>query len=252
MSGLSFDEAGSSGRPLILVHGWCCNRRHMAPLVERFADAHRVFAVDLPGHGQTPLGEVPPLLEAFAAALADFLAQRSLSEALLIGHSMGGVVSVLAAGQHPERVAGVVNLDGALPLTPQARAAYRALFEAVRGRDFAPWSASLSRRRSSCRPKRGRSRSRSPPTCSPLRRISPPTLLGHFPTLDAEHALRAYRAPLLYIGSSHPRFDEAELIRLRPDAWIARVAGSGHFVQIFALPQVVAMIGKFLESGLPR
>jgi hypothetical protein len=74
-------------------------------------------------------------------------------------------------------------------------------------------------------------------------------LLGQFPLLDGEKILHATgRIPLLYVGSSHPRFDEAAAARFRPDAWIARAAISGHFLQIFALPRVVAMITQFLEE----
>jgi len=76
--------------------------------------------------------------------------------------------------------------------------------------------------------------------------------MSQFPALDAEKALNACHAPILFIGSSHPRFDESTLVRVRPDAWIARVAVAGHFVQIFALPQVSAMIEKFLESEINR
>jgi hypothetical protein len=74
--------------------------------------------------------------------------------------------------------------------------------------------------------------------------------MRQFPTFDAEPALSACHAPLLFIGGSHPRFDESTLVKARPDAWIDRVAVSGHFVQIFALPQVVAMIEKFLASEI--
>ncbi|MGA7903806.1 MAG: hypothetical protein WCA06_14335 [Terrimicrobiaceae bacterium] len=74
-------------------------------------------------------------------------------------------------------------------------------------------------------------------------------LMSQFPTLDAAKALTACRVPMLCIGGSYPRFDQSALARLQPHAWIARVALSGHFVQIFALPQVIAMIEKFLESG---
>ena len=72
-------------------------------------------------------------------------------------------------------------------------------------------------------------------------------MVKQFPTLDSKTALNACRAPMLCIGSSHPRFDEVTLRRLQPHAWISRVAVSGHFVQVFALPQVIAMIDKFLE-----
>ena len=75
-------------------------------------------------------------------------------------------------------------------------------------------------------------------------------LLSQFPILDAAKALTGCRVPMLCIGGSYPRFDQSALAQLQPHAWIARVALSGHFVQIFALPQVIAMIEKFLESGI--
>lgn len=75
-------------------------------------------------------------------------------------------------------------------------------------------------------------------------------LMRQFPAFEAEPVLRACHAPFLFIGGSHPRFDETVLMKARPDAWIARVAVSGHFVQIFALPQVIAMIEKFLASEI--
>jgi hypothetical protein len=69
-------------------------------------------------------------------------------------------------------------------------------------------------------------------------------LLKEFPALEAEPVLSAFRTPLLFIGGSSPRFDEAALKKVRPEAWVARVAVSGHFMQIFALPQIVTMIEK--------
>jgi pimeloyl-ACP methyl ester carboxylesterase len=52
---LSFDESGQrGGRPLVFVHGWCGNRSQMAGLFRHFSKSQHVFAVDLPGHGETP------------------------------------------------------------------------------------------------------------------------------------------------------------------------------------------------------
>ena len=77
-------------------------------------------------------------------------------------------------------------------------------------------------------------------------------LLKEFPALQAEPVLNASRTPSLFIGGSSPRFDEAALKKVRPDAWVARVAVSGHFMQIFALSQVVAMIEKFIAVEIER
>jgi pimeloyl-ACP methyl ester carboxylesterase len=247
---LSFDEAGQrGGKPLILVHGWCCNRRHMAGLFQHFSKSQHVFAVDLPGHGETPIQGTPARFDAFAASLAGFLTEQSLFKAILIGHSMGGVLSVLAAGQQPERVAGVVNLDGALPLTTTARADYEELFARFKSEGFRTVAARFLKDAFFLPQERG-------PLCEQIiadMLALPETLavalMSQFPVLNAEKALAACDVPMLCIGGSYPRFDQATLARLQPHAWIARVAISGHFVQIFALPQVIAMIEKFLEGA---
>src|SRR5205809_6121444 len=118
--GLSFVEAGSGGRSLVFIHGWCCNRSHMRGLFRHFAVSYRVLSPDLPGHGDTPLGDVPLTFAGFLRALAQFCTEHDLRDAVLVGHSMGGVLAVHTAGMCPDRIAGVVNLDGALPLRPEA------------------------------------------------------------------------------------------------------------------------------------
>jgi pimeloyl-ACP methyl ester carboxylesterase len=248
---LSFDEGGQGGgKPLVLMHGWCCNRRHMAGLFQHFSKSRHVLAVDLPGHGQTPIEGTPPLLDAFAASLSGFLTEQSLVEAILVGHSMGGILSVLAAGQQSERIAGVVNLDGALPLTAPARAGYEELFARINAEGFRGVAARFVKDVFFMPHERG-------PLCEEIVEdmLSLPenlavALMSQFPSLDAGKALTACSVPMLYIGGSYPRFDQATLARLQPHAWMARAAICGHFVQIFALPQVIAMIEKFLDLGI--
>jgi pimeloyl-ACP methyl ester carboxylesterase len=250
---LAFEEAGSStNRPLIFVHGWCCHRGHMKELMSHLSGKHRVIAVDLPGHGATPLGSASPTFDCFAASVCSFIAERELHRPVLIGHSMGGVISLVAAAQNPELMAGVVNLDGAVPITASGRDGYRDLFSRINREGFQPVAAEFISKVFFLPFERG-----AISDAIVTEMISHPeelalALLKQFPALDAEPVLSALRTPLLFIGGSSPRFDEVALKKVRPEAWVARVAVSGHFMQIFALPQIVAMIEKFIAREVDR
>jgi pimeloyl-ACP methyl ester carboxylesterase len=250
---LAFHEAGHRGKkPLIFVHGWCCNRLHMEGLLKHFSTSHNVFAVDLPGHGRTPLEGTPPVFDAFAATVSGFLVEHGLSGAVLVGHSMGGILSVMAAGETPELVAAVVNLDGALPLTPSAHSGYRDVFARINAQGFRAVVPRFLSEVYFLPHERGPLSEKIIADMLSVPESLALALMSQFPTLVAEPVLRACHAPVLFIGGSHPRFDESTLLKLRPDAWIARVAVSGHFLQVFALPQITAMIEKFLEFGIDR
>jgi pimeloyl-ACP methyl ester carboxylesterase len=99
----------------VLIHGawhgaWCWEKV-AAILRER---GHEVITPDLPGHGNdaTPRGEVS--LDAYAQATAGVL-ETTREPALLIGHSMGGMVISAAAELAPERVRGLVFLCAIVP-----------------------------------------------------------------------------------------------------------------------------------------
>ena len=105
---------------IVLVHGayggaWCWTRV-VGPLE---AAGHTVETLDLPGAGddRTPVEEVT--LDACAARVGDVLAARD-EPALLVGHSMGGVVITQAASNHPERVASLVYVCAFMPSDGQS------------------------------------------------------------------------------------------------------------------------------------
>jgi pimeloyl-ACP methyl ester carboxylesterase len=73
---------------------------------------HRVVMVDLPGHGDSPLPD-PFSLEACAAALDQVLAKQSPDSTVLVAHGFGGLVALQEVKAHPERVKGLIVIDGA-------------------------------------------------------------------------------------------------------------------------------------------
>ena len=109
----------SSGQPIILVHGawsrgstWDSVKANLRKL------GYDVFAPDLPGHGddKTPPEDVG--LDDYAKPIADLL--NRVGPALLVGHSMGGMVISAAAELAPEKASKLVYVTAFLPKDGQS------------------------------------------------------------------------------------------------------------------------------------
>jgi pimeloyl-ACP methyl ester carboxylesterase len=93
---------------LVLIHGAGEDARIWERQIARFAAAHRVLAVDLPGR-RTRRDEPP--FEAHADNAADVAAQMTragIERGIVVGHSMGGAVALMMALEHAERGATLV------------------------------------------------------------------------------------------------------------------------------------------------
>ena len=99
---------GPRGAPLIvLLHGARLTRAMWTPQVAALADAYRVAAIDLPGHGA--LAGRRFTLDGAADHVADVIRDESPDgRALVVGLSLGGYVAMHLAARHPERVRGLV------------------------------------------------------------------------------------------------------------------------------------------------
>jgi pimeloyl-ACP methyl ester carboxylesterase len=103
--------AGAGAPPLVFVHGLCCSHTDWRLQVEHFCARHMTIAVDLPGHGATPAADAATI-EACGAEVAALLDAHAVPPAVLVGHSLGCRVVLEAASRVPERVAGIVLVDG--------------------------------------------------------------------------------------------------------------------------------------------
>jgi pimeloyl-ACP methyl ester carboxylesterase len=104
-----------NGPAVVLVHGLGGSHLNwdlFAPLLNEHT---RVWALDLPGFGRSEPGARTASVSANAAALHRFLAEVVGEPAVLVGNSMGGMLSILATGEHPEAITGLVLLDPAVP-----------------------------------------------------------------------------------------------------------------------------------------
>ncbi|MDH6707787.1 pimeloyl-ACP methyl ester carboxylesterase [Kitasatospora sp. MAA19] len=103
---LHVEVHGQPGAPtVVLAHGWTCSTAFWAPVIRQLADRYRVVAYDQRGHGHS---EIPPSRARYSTrALAEDLSAvlaRTVpvgEQAVLAGHSMGGM-TIMAAGGRPE------------------------------------------------------------------------------------------------------------------------------------------------------
>ena len=102
-------DAGGSGRPLLLVHGYPLNRTTWRPQVDNLTDAARVIAPDLRGHGESNAPDEPYTVDRLADDLVELLDELGLAEPVVVaGLSMGGYVALAFYRRHQERVAGLI------------------------------------------------------------------------------------------------------------------------------------------------
>ncbi|WP_394063043.1 alpha/beta fold hydrolase [Alcaligenes sp. WGS1538] len=109
-----YDLAGS-GPALVMVHGASQDSLSWQYVIDLFAPHYTVHALDLPGHGKSgmPAGGPHSATLQNARYLLQFLEAAGIQDPVLMGHSMGGGVVAQAAVLAPERVRGLVLVDGA-------------------------------------------------------------------------------------------------------------------------------------------
>lgn len=109
-----YDLAGS-GPALVMVHGASQDSLSWQYVLDHFAPFYTVYALDLPGHGKSgmPLGGPHTATQQNAQYLLQFLDAAGIQNPVLMGHSMGGGVVAQAAAMAPERIRGLVLVDGA-------------------------------------------------------------------------------------------------------------------------------------------
>lgn len=99
------------GLPVVLVHGYAASADQWRRLIPYLAETYPVYAPDLLGFGDAPAPPPPYTPARWAEQLEHLLAALPLPRAVLVGHSLGGLIVLAAAQRFPERVAGVVLID---------------------------------------------------------------------------------------------------------------------------------------------
>ncbi len=105
MSSLYFREEGS-GPPIVLLHGFCETHEIWSDFIAPLAKKFRVIIPDLPGFGSSPALSDSFTIDDVGHAVAHWLTDMGINRSLVIGHSLGGYVTLSLAAHHPQLLQG--------------------------------------------------------------------------------------------------------------------------------------------------
>jgi pimeloyl-ACP methyl ester carboxylesterase len=118
---LQVQRYGDHGRPVILIPGLECGPWAWQRTIAGLEKDHVVYAVTLAGFDGVPApapdAKAGTLLDRADASLLRLIEQKHIDKPVLVGHSIGGTLSLRFAGEHAKLIAGVVAVDG-LPIYP--------------------------------------------------------------------------------------------------------------------------------------
>ena len=248
---LYVEHTAGRAPPVLLIHGWCCDHRHMAPQADHFArQGHAVVSLDLRGHGRSDKPQQAYPISAFADDVAWCCRELQLQRPVLIGHSMGGIVAYEVAARAPQLPSAIVMLDAAVVMPAAVHEAVPHFLGLLSGpdhaahlRDFVAKALFLP----------GDDIARKANILDDMAAAPQHVMVAAYEGLAAYDAQAAGRvtAPALYIAADEPspRCDMARLRELLPQLQLGRTVGSGHFCQLEVPEQVHPMIDRFLATS---
>lgn len=107
---LQYNEYGTNGPPLLVLHGLFGSARNWAGHARSLADTHHVYALDLRNHGSSGRAMTMTYQE-MAGDVAGFIADENITNPIVMGHSMGGKVAMQLALTAPDLVKSLIVVD---------------------------------------------------------------------------------------------------------------------------------------------
>ena len=248
-------------QPLLLLHGGSAHAHWWDFFVTPFTAAYRVLALDLRGHGDSQWAE-PPAYEiaAYAADVRGFIDTLELTNVVLAGHSLGGLVAVACAPDVQQRLAALVIMDVAARISQRAaryiatlrllpQPVYHSPDEAVRRFRLLPPANGVRREVLAHLVRCGiRRRDDGMWTLKFDRRT-----LEHIEPCDLTPILRTLRLPMLIArGRESAAFSArafAQLATALPHARTVEISGAHHHIMLDAPEALAEALGSFLANG---
>lgn len=258
---LVLDDEGA-GPPIVCLHAIGHDARDFDRVRARFADRHRVIAIDWPGQGRSPRDHVPTSAGRYADLLVAVLDALDVDPCVLVGNSIGGAAAIVVAARRPDRVRALVleNPGGLAPVDDRLAQAVLA--------GMARFFAAGTRGRAWFRPAFGlyyrsvlqRAAAREPRARVVARAYALAPILEEAwrsfarPAADLRALARRIVCPVLFVWAARDQLVSLSrslpAIRTFPNARVVRCA-AGHAAHLETPERFEAALAEFLTSLPP-
>ena len=252
------------GTPVVLVHGLGQNgARDWGKLIPALAAKYDVYALDLPGFGESDKGNQLYSPANFVRVIEAVIGARVGRPFVLIGHSMGGAVSLAYTAAYPQRVSRLILVDMAGVLHRSVYAEFLGRLAAQYATGVyppadAPWFNALARQvltKVEAIPLAGELVLGVPAMRQRMLRGDPNAIAAYaLVEHDFGRALREVRAPTLLIWGSDDRVAPLRTgqmaAALIPEARLAVIEGTGHMPMLQAMSKFNALVLDELQGRL--
>lgn len=248
---IRYFERGEGGTPLVLVHGFGGDLNNWLFNHEALAAGRRVIALDLPGHGESGKALQRGDLDELSSVVLSLLDYLDINVAHLVGHSMGGAVSLNTARLKPQRVRSL-TLIGSAGLGQEINGSYlQGFVDAANRNALKPQLVQLfsnaelvNRQMLDDMLKYKRLEG----VDAALRQLSATLFAEGRQQMDLREVVQAGHVPTLVIWGN----DDAIIPATHSQGLAARVEvlpGQGHMVQMEAADQVNRLILEFIQQN---
>jgi len=236
--------------PIVMLHGFCGDPEIFYHQKKFFSEKTiPTYTPNWFSRFKNNLNSKAPLIPQVVHTLHDDLDESHINKPLLVGHSMGGVIALVAAHQYPESFSGIIFLDSSLTPTPEKKTLYEKLYN-----DFlncSDKSIFIERLFDKVLFLPSDDLKVKADIIDQAKRQTDPLwfrILAQAVNTDFKNLLEILNIPALFIGSQEPFSDTAKIKALNPKIKIKTIDHSGHFMMCLAPQAVNKNIKDFYEE----
>jgi pyruvate dehydrogenase E2 component (dihydrolipoamide acetyltransferase) len=248
-----YAKRGEGNAAIVLIHGLGGDLDNWLFNIDALAAEANVYALDLPGHGQSSKNIADPTLHGLAQELIAFMDEVGIDHAHLVGHSLGGAIAMQTAVDSPGRVRSLA-LIGSAGLGPEINSRYiDAFITAGSRRELKPVLQHLFARKDLV------SRQlvddvlkykRLDGVNEALKKLSSSLFEGGRQQAQLGDALRRVTIPTMVIwGEDDEIIPAKHAAALTGKARTHVIGGTGHMVQMEAANTVNALLKEHIRAG---